>query len=99
MSNNKKKSQHNLKMIRRFDEDIWAELALSTTPSKTLDYIFEIYKNDSRYKNLVSNRRFFFSSKKFKLLYKVGAEDKEFKRKKRTLKINNYLNKLKISLG
>ena len=44
MSNNKKKSQHNLKMIRRFDEDIWAELALSAAPSKTLDYIFEIYK-------------------------------------------------------
>jgi small subunit ribosomal protein S4 len=43
-----------------------------------------------------SNKAFFLVRKKGKFLYKVVTDDKEFKRRKRTLKINNYLNLLKL---
>ena len=43
-----------------------------------------------------TKKSFFLVRKKGKFLYKVFTGEKEFKRKKRTLKINNYLNLLKL---
>ena len=42
MVTNVKKNQHNLKLIRRFEEDIWGILALKNKPSKVLDYILSL---------------------------------------------------------
>jgi len=93
-----KKSQHNLKLIRRFQEDIWGTLALSNKPSQVLNYLYEAYQNNYKYKKLLktTKKSFFLVRKRGKFLYKVVTGEKEFKRKKRTLKINNYLNLLKL---
>ncbi len=98
MSNNVKKSQQGLKIIRRFEEDILGVLSIKNKPSNVLNYIYEVYQNNFKYKKLLrSNKQaFFLSRKKGKFLYKVVTDEKEFKRKKRTLKINNYLNLLKL---
>lgn len=92
----KKTRQHSMKLLRRFDEDIWGNLAISNKNSKTLNYIFESYKNNFKIKNLLRNRRFLLSKKNYNFLYKVNKEEKEFKRKKRTIKINNYINRIKL---
>jgi len=98
MVTNMKKSQHNLKILRRFEEDIWGTLAVRNKPSNVLNYIYEAYQNNFKYKKLLQNNKkaFFLSKKKGKFLYKVVTDEREFKRKKRTLKINNYLNLLKL---
>lgn len=93
-----KKSQHGLKVIRRFEEDIWGVLSTRDKPSSVLNYIYEAYQNNFKYKKLLQSNKqaFFLSRKKGKFLYKIVTDDREFKRKKRTLKINNYLNLLKL---
>lgn len=96
MNTTKKRMQHNLKIIKRFDEDIWGRLAKKERPSRVLNYIFEVYQNNYKYRKLLSRRAFFFSKKKTKFLYKVVTDEREFKRKKRTMKINSYLNILKL---
>lgn len=98
MITNVKKSQHNLKLIRRFEEDIWGVLALKNKPSKVLNYIYEAYQNNYKYKKLLKDTKksFFLVRKRGQFLYKVVSEEQEFKRRKRTLKINNYLNLLKL---
>ena len=95
MSSNKKKNQHSLKIIKRFDEDLWGWLAVKPKPTRVLNYLFEVYQNNYKYRRLLKKRHFFFSSKKINFLYKTVADDKEFRKKKRTMKINNYLNQLK----
>lgn len=98
MSINSKKSQHSLKIIRRFEEDIWGVLGVRKKPNNVLNFIYEAYQNNFRYKKLLQGNRkaFFLVRKKGKFLYKIVTDDKEFKRKKRSLKINNYLNLLKL---
>lgn len=98
MTTNVKKGQHGLKIVRRFEEDIWGSLALRTKPANVLNYIYEAYQNNFKYKKLLKGNRkaFFLVRKKGKFLYKVTTDDKEFRRKKRSLKINNYLNLLKL---
>jgi small subunit ribosomal protein S4 len=93
-----KKNQHSLKVIRRFEEDIWGVLSIKNKPSNILNYIYEAYQNNFKYRKLLqaNNKLFFLSKKKGKFLYKVVTDDREFKRKRRTLKINNYLNLLKL---
>lgn len=98
MVTNVKKQQHGLKIIRRFEEDIWGVLATKNKPSKVLNYIYEAYQNNYKYKKLLkqTKKSFFLVRKKGQFLYKVTTDEHEFKRKKRTLKINNYLNSLKL---
>lgn len=96
MFSNKKKNQHSLKVIKRFDEDIWGLLAIKPKPTRVLNYLFEVYQNNYKYRRLLKKRHFFFNNKKMSFLYKTVADDKEFKKKKRTMKINNYLNQLKL---
>lgn len=98
MLTNIKRNQHNLKLIRRFEEDIWGKLAVRNKPSQVLNYIYEAYQNNFKYKKLLkkSKKSFFLIRKRGKFLYKVVTGEKEFKRKKKTLKINNYLNLLKL---
>ena len=98
MNKNSKKSRHGFKIIRRFNEDIWAVLALTNKPSQVLNYVYEAYQNNYKYRKLLkrSKKFFFFLKKKRKFLYKIVTDEKEFKRKKRTLRINNYLNMLKL---
>ena len=93
-----KRGQHNLKIIRRFEEDIWGVLATKNKPSQVLNYVYEAYQNNFKYKKLLKSTKksFFLVRKKGKFLYKIYTGEKEFKRKKRTLKINNYLNLLKL---
>lgn len=92
----KKKNQHNLKVIKRFGEDIWGILALKDKTSRALNYVFEVYSNNYKYRRLLKKRQFFLSAKKLKFLYKPVSEEKEFKRKKRSMKINSYLTRLKL---
>jgi len=98
MKINKKKTQHNLKILRRFQEDIWGILGLKNKPNKVLDYIYEAYQNNFKYKRLLkrTNKSFFLMRKKDDFNYKVITDEKEFKRKKKTIKIHNYLNLLKL---
>jgi len=104
MLNNIKTQKHSLKVFRRFDEDIWGHLSLVNKPLQVLNYIFEAYKNTYKYKKLLRKKFFFFSknlkdlfsSHKGTFLYKVSQKEKEFKRKKRTLKISTYLGMLKL---
>lgn len=49
-----------------------------------------------KYKRLLNKRRLFKDKKKIKFLYKVVSEEKELKKKRRTIKINNYLLMLKL---
>ena len=96
MSTNKKKMQHSLKIVKRFDEDIWGRLSLVKKPKKILNYLFNAYQNNFKYRRLLYKRHFFLSKKRTKFLYKVISDEKEFRRKKRTIKINKYLNLLKL---
>lgn len=98
MAFNTKKRDHSLKIIRRFEEDIWGVLATQDKPSNVLNYIYEAYQNNFRYKKLLqkNSKAFFLVRRKGKFLYKVVTDDREFKRRKRTLKTNNYLNLLKL---
>ena len=96
MYKNIKKSQHSLKIIKRFDEDIWGRLALINKPTRVLDSIFQIYQNNIKYKKLIYKRRFFSGKNTNLFVYKAVTEEKELKRKRRTIKINNYLSMLKL---
>lgn len=93
-----KKSQHGLKVIRRFQEDIWGILAIKNKPSSVLNFIYEAYQNNFKHKKLLkeTQKSFFLVRKRGKFLYKVVTEEQEFKRRKKTLKTNNYLNSLKL---
>ena len=57
MKINKKTGQHNLKILRRFQEDIWGILGLKNKPSSVLDYIYEAYQNNFRYKKLLKKTK------------------------------------------
>jgi ribosomal protein S4 len=98
MKINKKVGQHNLKILRRFQEDITGTLGLRNKPSNILDYIFEAYQNNFKYRKLLrkTNKSFFLTAKKEDFNYKIITDEKEFKRKKKTIKIHNYLNLLKL---
>jgi small subunit ribosomal protein S4 len=73
-------------------------LGVQNKPSSVLNFIYENYQNNFKYRKLLktSSKKFFFSKKREKFLYKVTSDDKEFKRKRRTVKIDNYLNLLKL---
>lgn len=98
MATNIKKAQHSLKVIRRFDEDIWGVLALKEKGGSVLNHIYEAYQNNFKYKKLLkgTKKRFFLVRKREKFIYKIVTGEKEFRRRKRTLKINKYLNLLKL---
>lgn len=98
MSANIKKHQHSLKIIRRFDEDIWGTLSLRDKPGSVLNHVYEAYQNNFKYKKLLKHtkKKFFLLRKREKFIYKVVTGEKEFKRRKRTLKINKYLDLLKL---
>jgi ribosomal protein S4 len=98
MKINKKVGQHNLKLLRRFQEDITGSLGLRNKPSNVLDYVFEAYQNNFKYRKLLrkTNKSFFLIAKKEDFNYKIITDEKEFKRKKKTIKIHNYLNLLKL---
>ena len=85
MLTNIKRNQHNFKLIRRFEEDIWGRLAVRNKPSQVLNYIYEAYQNNFKYKKLLkkSKKSFFLIRKRGKFLYKVVTGEKEFKRKKK----------------
>ena len=74
---NLKKGQHNLKIIRRFEEDIWGVLAVKNKPSQVLNYVYEAYQNNFKYKKLLKSTKksFFLVRKKGKFLYKVFTEN------------------------
>ncbi len=91
-----KNSQHNLKIIRRFDEDIWGTLAILEKPCRVSNYIYDVYQNSYKHKRLLSRRFFFLNTKKTEFTYKVVSEEKEFKRKRRTMKKFIYLALLKL---
>lgn len=91
-----KNSQHNFKIIRRFNEDIWGELALLEKPSRVLNYAFDIYQTSYKHKRLIRKRFFFLKKKKTKFTYKIVSEEKEFKKRKKSMKRNIYLTMLKL---
>jgi ribosomal protein S4 len=65
---------------------------------KILNYIFEVYQNNFRYKKLLRfhKNKFFLLRRKPRFLYKIVTKEKEFIRQKRTFKIKFYLNMLKL---
>lgn len=107
----KKRNLHGFKIIKRFDEDIWNVLAYKEIKKKSssssaslingeriLDYIYEAYQNNFRYRELLKyhKNRFFLIRRRPRFTYKVVTNEKEFIRKKRTIKIKHYLNLLKL---
>ena len=94
---NLSRNQHGLKMLRRFKEDIFGNLALVEKPLRLVNYLYAIYQSSYVHKQLlIKTRRSFFLEKRQRFLYKVITGEKEFKNKKRTLKTMNYLMLLKI---
>jgi ribosomal protein S4 len=95
---NKKKGQHNLKILRRFREDISGALGLTDKPSNVLNYIYEAYQNDFKYNKLLGglNQSFFLPSSKDEFSYKIVDDEKEFKRRKKTIKLHKYISLLKL---
>ncbi len=91
-----KNSKNNLKLIRRFNEDLWGKLALLEKPNKVLNYTFDAYQISYKHRNLLRRRFFFFNKKRKKFRYKISTDDKEFKRRKRGLKRLKYLAMLKL---
>jgi len=73
-------------------------LGLENKSSRILDYMYEAYQNNFKYKKLLkkTNKSFFLLKKKDDFTYKVITDEKEFKRKKKTIKIHSYLNLLKL---
>lgn len=67
-------------------------------PLRVLNYLYEAYQNSFKHRNLLksSKKAFFLVRKKPRFLYKIVSDEKEFRRRKRTLKIANYLMKLKL---
>jgi len=63
MYKNIKKGQHGLKLIKRFDEDIFGRLAQIDKPTKILDSLYETYLSSVKYKRLVNKRRLFKDKK------------------------------------
>lgn len=92
----KKSQQNNLKLIRKFDEDILVKTPFLKRKSSVLNYIFESHQNNYKYRKLLRRRRLFWKKRRVKFTYRVFTGEKEFKRKKRTLKKSNYLNLLKL---
>lgn len=112
------RNKHNLKIIRRFEEDIWGVLAVKQLYSsriissnnkikiiKTIkngssifNFLYESYQNSFQHKKLLRyhKNRFFLIKRRPRFLYKIVSKEKEFKRKKRTLKTKHYLNMLKL---
>lgn len=91
-----KNNQHNFKIIRRFNEDIWGSLALLEKPSKVLNYAFNLYQNSYKHKKLLDKRSFFIKKKDLRFTYKIVTEEMEFKKRKRSMKRNMYLSMLKL---
>ena len=132
-----KRNQHGLKIIRRFNEDIWNILAnkesVYLTPKsntvqfynkfskkklkhpqksknfnklpkifkngkKILNYIYESYQNDFKYRKLLKyhKNKFFLVRRRSRFVYKVITSEKEFIKKFKSYKVKYYLNKLKL---
>lgn len=100
----KRSRQHNLKLIRKFDEDIFVKTPFLKKPSNVLNYIFESHQNNYKYRRLLRKNRLFFQmffqtflkKKKEKFVYRVFTGEKEFQKKKNTLKKSNYFKLLKL---
>ena len=68
MSTNFKKKQHGLKIVRRFEEDIWGVLATSKKSNNVLNFVYEAYQNNFKYKKLLKdNKKAFFLAKTWKI--------------------------------
>lgn len=91
-----KKQMHNFKMVRRFQEDLWGRYAISNKSKQVLNFVYEAHQNSFKHRDLLKKRFFFLVRKKEKFLYKVVTDEQEFKKKKRTIKINEYLSLLKL---
>jgi len=85
------------KLYKRYDCDLWGKVGLMDKPSKYIDYIFDHYSRDFKIRRILrENVGFFLPVFQNQFLYKVSTADKEFKRKKRSIKITNYINRLKL---
>lgn len=96
MLTNIKKQKHDFKMVRRFQEDLWGRYAITNKSRQVLDFVYQAHQNSFKHRNLLKKRFFFLVRKKERFVYKVVTEEEEFKRKKNTMKINNYLSMLKL---
>jgi hypothetical protein len=59
-------------------------------PNRVLNYAFDIYQTSYKHKNLLRKRFFFLNKKKTKFAYKMITDEKEFKKRKRSIKRNIY---------
>lgn len=96
MLTNIKKQKHNFKLVRRFQEDLWGRYSISNKSTQVLNFVYEAHQNSFKHRNLLKKRFFFLVRKKEKFVYKVVTDEQEFKKKKRTIKINEYLSMLKL---
>lgn len=91
-----KKQMHNFKLVRRFQEDLWGRYAIGNKSTQVLNFVYEAHQNSFKHRDLLKKRFFFLVRKKEKFVYKVVTDEQEFKKKKRTIKINEYLSLLKL---
>lgn len=96
MLTNIKKQKHNFKLVRRFQEDLWGRYSISNKSTQVLNFVYEAHQNSFKHRNLLKKRFFFLVRKKERFVYKVVTDEQEFKKKKRTIKINEYLSMLKL---
>ena len=96
MLTNVKKQKHDFKLVRRFQEDLWGRYAISNKSKQVLSFVYEAHQNSFKHRDLLKKRFFFLVRKKERFVYKVVTDEQEFKKKKRTIKINEYLSMLKL---
>lgn len=58
-----RRKQHNCKVVRRFQEDIWGRFSLNTKAIKVLKYICQVHQANFLYRKLL-RKRFWFLKKK-----------------------------------
>ena len=95
----KKKTIH--KICRRFQEDLWGTLSFSNFNSKTLDFIFMCYVNQPLNKKIIISKGWqnldLFKNKNINFDYKTkDSQDNLLLKKKSTIKVQRYLNSLKL---
>lgn len=96
MLTNVKKQKHDFKLVRRFQEDLWGRYVIGNKSRQVLNFLYEAHQNSFKHRDLLKKRFFFLVRKKERFVYKVVTDEQEFKKKKRTIKINEYLAMLKL---
>jgi len=78
-----RRDQHNCKIIRRFQEDIWGRFPLKVKSKQVIKYLYNVHQDNFLYKKLLKKRFWFLKKKKRIVKVKVIKRLKRVLMKKR----------------